>query len=149
MDLYKLLEKREKKSSYRDELFPEILKKCYRRIESNNDVGNLETTFTMPTFFVGYPKINRAECVDFLLNTLIKNGFDAYATGDNNEHIHISWKQAYDKYKLDKHMDKNLLEFEPAVEAVACAPVVEKTNIRRADKSIFSKQQPTKFSLLN
>jgi hypothetical protein len=146
MDLYKLLEKRNKKNDYKDELFPKILLKCHRRIELSNSAGNLNTIYSVPKYVIGYPLFNKNEIIEYLLKNLTKNGFDVYSYSEiDNDYLYISWQSAYEKYKEDKQIEKNLIDFESTKTLIYEEPL-EKIN--KIDKTIFSKPIK-KFSLLD
>jgi hypothetical protein len=144
MDIYKLVEKREKRQNYKDELFRKILEQCHRRIEHSSDSGDLYSIFTIPNYVIGYPIFNKSECIDYLIQQLDTNGFKVQAYGDG--YLYISWAHVYDKYIEDKVLSNNLLEFEPKGEIVRAAEDKKETKMRKINSLILN--QNNKFSIL-
>lgn len=106
MDIYKLLEQKEKKYEYKEKLFKKVLQQVHRRIEIANDHS---TVFTIPTYVFGYPLVNPAECADFLISELTMNGFKVRCC--NDRYLFINWKHIHEEYSRNKILNKNLLEY--------------------------------------
>ena len=72
LDLQKALtEKRQK----RNEAFEKVMEICYRRIKAATDIEKVRTFVVVPEFVIGYPIYNMNECLEYVINSLKKNGF--------------------------------------------------------------------------
>ena len=108
MDIYKLIQRQEKKHSYKDELFKKILGQVHRRIEYSSNSGDRFSIFTIPMYIVGYPLFSRSECCLYLMNELRENGFEVKSYSD--QYIYISWNHIYQKYIQEKQSGETLEE---------------------------------------
>ena len=95
-----LTKKKRERHKKRLELYNQILKKCHNKILIESDAyQNKEyILYTIPPVVVGYPLVNINECSVFLINKLVKNGFNVKYLG--NGHIFIGWKNIAKKKKL-------------------------------------------------
>ena len=108
MDIYKLIQKQEKKKAYKDELFKKILGQAHRRIEFSSNSGDNFSIFTIPVYVPGYPLFSRSECCEYLKNELRLNGFEVQSYSD--QYIYISWNHIYQKYVEEKGSNEIFLE---------------------------------------
>lgn len=109
MDIYRLIQKQEKKKSYKEELFKKILTQVHRRIEFSSNSGDNFSIFTIPMYVMGYPLFNRNECATYLINELRENGFEVQSYSD--QYLYISWNHIYQKYLQEKEIaGENVVE---------------------------------------
>lgn len=66
-----ILEKKRKKY----EAFEKVVELCNRKIKAAAEQEHLRTFLVVPEFIVGAPIFNMSECLEFVINTLKKNGF--------------------------------------------------------------------------
>lgn len=54
-----------------------VLQRCFRKIEEiiKKNINVNHILFEIPSFILGYPKINIKLCSNYLINNLVKNGF--------------------------------------------------------------------------
>jgi len=77
----------------RIKIFKDILKSCHNKIyKYNNEFKNQECLFEPPVFIIGKPPYNYSELIEFLLNSLKKNGLKAEWL-PNRKSIYVSWKE--------------------------------------------------------
>ena len=87
--LHKEIEKRETKKS---QTYQSVLEKCYERIKTVNSKSNdCYCLYICPTFIFGFPLYNITNCIIYIMNDLIKNGFKVIYTHPNL--LYISWKE--------------------------------------------------------
>ena len=85
--LYREMDKKEKRKL---RVFNEVLQKCHQRIVTIvKKTGDSFCFFIVPTCIFGVPLYNTTSCVLYLVEQLIKNGFDVKYTHPNL--LYISW----------------------------------------------------------
>lgn len=140
MDIYKLIQKQEKRQSYKDELFKKILGQVHRRIEFSSNSGDRFSIFTIPMYIVGYPLFSRSECCQYLMNELQENGFEVKSYSD--QYLYISWNHIYQKYVQNRESIERILD-EPPLEQQNQQNIEKK--IKKTNELIFNNNT---FSLL-
>ena len=85
-DLY---ENQRTKQINRLRFFENILKKCYHRIKTVGDKGETFCFYIVPEFSMGIPLYNVYQCSQFIIDHLIKKGFNILYIRPNL--IYISW----------------------------------------------------------
>ena len=85
-NIQKALEEKKKK---RHEIFNIILKKCSTFIEKNVAFNNYSCFYQVPEFMIGYPLYSLEECVQYIQQELIGNGF--YIKYFLPNILYISW----------------------------------------------------------
>ena len=141
MDIYSLIKKHEKKKGYKDELFKKILEQAHRRIEFCSNTGDNFAMFTIPVYMPGFPLFDRSECCFFLIDQLSQNGFEVKSYSD--QYLYISWAHVIEKYRFEKIMNKNLLEYEDPNKNISGEKIDKK--IQKSNELIFNNNT---FSLL-
>ena len=123
-------------------IYEKIMDLCNQRILSCNQKNDdYSCTYIVPNVIFGLPLYNVDDCVKFIMETLIKKGFEvifAYPTT-----LHISWKpEGYNTdYKSNNNFiynSRNMLEYKPIEEMK-----VSKYN-RQNDKQQQGNQQQYK-----
>ena len=85
--LHRELDKRERRKL---KIYDKILLKCHSRIKiSTKKSGDTFCFFVIPTYVFGIPLFDISGCVLYIVENLIKNGFDVKYTHPNL--IFISW----------------------------------------------------------
>ncbi len=86
-----LHQNQKEKIERRYETYNQILKKCHNRIKSTAALpNNLGCCFyNIPKYIYGIPLYDNKACILYIINSLIKNGFDVYYTHPNL--LYISW----------------------------------------------------------
>ena len=88
-DLHKEVEQRE---TQKLKIYQSVYEKCIQRIQnSNQKTTDCCCFFECPTFIFGIPLFDLGNCVSFIMNELMKKGFEVYYTHPNL--IYISWKK--------------------------------------------------------
>jgi hypothetical protein len=77
------------KKSLQKEVYENILSKCHRRIELMTSHCKLKCFFDIPTYVIGYPLYDLNKCIEFVMESLTKNGFIVKYYFPT--YIYISW----------------------------------------------------------
>lgn len=103
------VEEREKKKI---KIFENILEMCYQKIlNTNKKCDDYSCTFIVPNVVFGLPLYNIGDCITFIMDNLVKKGFEIYFALPTT--IHISWKpEGYINKKVNifNHINSNKLE---------------------------------------
>lgn len=67
-----------KKNEQRKECFNKLLEKCYVKIEKASNMNKPLCIYDIPEFLLGYPLYNLNECITYLYNALINQGFTVH-----------------------------------------------------------------------
>ena len=98
----------EKRAKDRIASYEKILQKCHQKIKSTSlkPKGNTFCFYVVPNLVFGVPIFNQNECIVYIVQALIKNGFYVVYTHPNL--IYISWFQRQNslEYKKKKNEDK-------------------------------------------
>jgi hypothetical protein len=62
------------KKNRKNEAFEKVLSICHKRIKNSAEHEQLKTLIVVPEFIVGYPIFNMNECLEFIIDSLKKNG---------------------------------------------------------------------------
>jgi hypothetical protein len=95
-----LIEDKQKVLDRKTRIYEEILKKCHHRIKNVSKQNPLMCycLYIIPKFIYGIPLYNLSECVKYLFEKLIENGFKVYYTHPNL--LIISWIHLKEKKKI-------------------------------------------------
>jgi hypothetical protein len=103
------VEEREKKKI---KIFENILEMCYQKILNTNKTSDdYNCTFIVPNVVFGLPLYNIGDCITFIMDNLVRKGFEIYFALPTT--IHISWKpEGYINKKVNIYnpMNPNQLE---------------------------------------
>ena len=103
--LYREMDKKEKRKL---RVFNEVLQKCHQRIVTVvKKTGDSFCFFIVPTCIFGVPLYNTVSCVLYLVEQLIKNGFDVKYTHPNL--LYISWINRKNRQTNNNLMSNNNL----------------------------------------
>ena len=111
--LYREMDKKEKRKL---RVFNEVLNKCHQRIVTIvKKTGDSWCFFVVPTCIFGVPLYDTTPCVLYLVEQLIKNGFDVKYTHPNL--LYISWlnrknKQTNNNLMNNSTNNSNLLAYD-------------------------------------
>ena len=98
----------EKRAKDRIASYEKILQKCHQKIKSTSlkHKGNTFCFYVVPNLVFGVPIFNQNECIVYIVQALIKNGFYVVYTHPNL--IYISWFQRQNslEYKKKKKEEK-------------------------------------------
>jgi len=98
----------EKRAKERKASYEKILAKCHQKIKSTSlkPKGNTFCFYVVPHLVFGVPIFNQNECIVYMVQALIKNGFYVVYTHPNL--IYISWFQRQNsiEYKKKKKEEK-------------------------------------------
>ena len=102
----------EKRSQERLETYEKVLLKCHDRIRavSKKPIKNTFCFYIVPNLVFGVPIYNTNECIVYIVQALIKNGFYVVYTHPNL--IYISWFNRNNsiEYKKKKQEEKQKKE---------------------------------------
>ena len=98
----------EKRAKDRIASYEKILQKCHQKIKSTSlkPKANTFCFYVVPNLVFGVPIFNQNECIVYIVQALIKNGFYVVYTHPNL--IYISWFQRQNslEYKKKKKEEK-------------------------------------------
>ena len=105
------VEEREKKKI---KIFENILEMCYQKIlNTNKKSDDYNCTFVVPNVVFGLPLYNIGDCITFIMDNLVKKGFEIYFALPTT--IHISWQpESYINKKVNTNntnFNSNQLEY--------------------------------------
>jgi len=110
------VEERERKKI---KIFENILEMCYQKIlNTNKNYDDYNCTFIVPNVVFGLPLYNIGDCITFIMDNLVKKGFEIYFALPTT--IHISWKpegyinkktSIYNNINLNTNLNPNQLEY--------------------------------------
>ena len=102
----------ENKVNCKKEAFNKILELCHKKIRHLNKSGVQECLYLPPKLLFGYPLYNYNEIIQYIINSLYKNGL--YVKWDNwNNQIYISWKKEHLSYDRYNKKDNDYREYFP------------------------------------
>ena len=92
----------EKRAKDRIASYEKILQKCHQKIKSTSlkPKGNTFCFYVVPNLVFGVPIFNQNECIVYIVQALIKNGFYVVYTHPNL--IYISWFQRQNSLEYKK-----------------------------------------------
>jgi hypothetical protein len=89
-DLYSM---KNKKDKIKTNTFNVIIEKIHSKIKHIAQQGGMEVFYEIPYVLLGYPLYNIIECIDYVVDSLRKNGLLVQILPHpNNTTIYISWK---------------------------------------------------------
>ena len=89
-DLYSM---KNKKDKIKINTFNVIIQKCHSKIKHIAQQGGLEVSYEIPYVLIGYPLYNITECIDYVVDSLRKNGLLVeILPHPNDTTVYISWK---------------------------------------------------------
>jgi len=92
-------------------IFDSILKKCHNKIKSYSTNHKTECLYEIPGFVLGTPLFNRDELQEYIISSLLKNGF--IVNRHPQYYVYISWdiKNKEKRKKSIKKKDENVYKF--------------------------------------
>ena len=96
-----LIRKNEVRVKEKENVKNMFLERCHIRIDSYNNFGREDILFEVPSFVIGLPPYNQNDVLEFLVESLIDDGFYVIHVPKTNS-IYISWK----KKDIDKIKNK-------------------------------------------
>ncbi len=103
LNINKLYETARKKELSKYENFDKILTRCHNKITHYAENKKTECLYNIPEFIIGTPLFDRTELQEYILSSLIKNGF--LVTKYPGFNIYISW-DIKNKQKKKQSMKK-------------------------------------------
>ena len=89
ISLSTLYEIKNKKDSYKNKTFDDIINKCHNKIKDIAKQGGMNTFFEIPYIIIGKPLYNINDCINYVVKSLQKNGLLVRLIQKNL--IYISW----------------------------------------------------------
>jgi hypothetical protein len=77
------------KKNRRYEAFEKVLSICHKRIKDSAEHQQLKTLIVVPEFIVGYPIFNMNECLEYIIDSMKKNGL--YVKYFFPNILYVSW----------------------------------------------------------
>jgi hypothetical protein len=112
LNINKLRSDVEERDKKKIKIFENILEMCYQKIlNTNKKSDDYNCTFIVPNVVFGLPLYNIGDCITFVMDNLVKKGFEIYFALPTT--IHISWKpEGYINKKVNiyNHINPNQLE---------------------------------------
>lgn len=75
LNINDIISHHEKRAEKRRESFNKVLDMCYKMIDKSSKLDNVACFFDVPEFVIGYPLFNLNECIVYVYNNLVRNGF--------------------------------------------------------------------------
>jgi hypothetical protein len=100
ININELIEDKQKVLDRKTKIYEEILKKCHHRIKNVSKQNPLigYCLYIIPKFIYGIPLYNLNECIKYLFDKLVENGFNVYYTHPNL--LIISWIHLKEKKNI-------------------------------------------------
>lgn len=94
-DLHREIEQREQQKT---KIYETVYEKCIQRIQTTNAKStDCCCFFECPKLVFGVPLFDVSACVSYIMNELMKKGFEVYYTHPNL--LYISWKRKATPYR--------------------------------------------------
>lgn len=125
--------KRTNRKNNRKKSYEEVLRRCHHRIKLTSETEEYCFCFyTIPNYIYGIPLYDQTECILYIINNLIENGFDVKYTHPNL--IYISWLNKSNKNSKNKMIknSNNLIEEKPKYKQI--------TDYKPSGNFIYSKE---------
>lgn len=104
-DLYTL---KNKKDKIKTNTFNIIIEKCHLKIKNIAEQGGMNVFYEIPYLVVGCPLYNINDCIEYVVESLRKNGLLVQILPfPNNTTIYISWKPNDINHKKNLTMSNN------------------------------------------
>lgn len=135
LDIDELYQTKQKIDLNRMELFNKLLKRIHSKIiflSKKREQDNF-CSYVMPEILIGYPNYNLAECLNYIMNSLNKDGFRCKYIHPNL--LLISWDHWVPMYVRDEIKKKTGIMVDPQGK-----PIQEK-------KSAFPTQHKKEFNI--
>ena len=134
-DLY---EDKRTASLFEIEIFKKVLTRIQKKIRltARMKKDNTFCFFVVPEFMFGCPKYNIQDCISFILEKLVNNGFHIKYTHPNL--LFISWKHYIPKYKRLEIKEKTGL----AVDGFG--NIIDNKNTKTTNPLMISNKEPDK-----
>ena len=88
-ELYTL---KEKKEHAKYKTFDGIIEICHKKIKHTATIGGLNIFYEIPYYMYGKPLYKITDCIEYIVNSLRKNGLYVQTLPDpNNNMLYISW----------------------------------------------------------
>jgi hypothetical protein len=115
----------------------EVLADCEQQIKRRADMGLNQAICTVPCVKEGLPAYDVAECIQFVVNSLCKSGFDVSVIEGNV--LAVCWAKALQREKRDQRKEQKKAraqrEKREAAKRAAARKEKEKTKIQH-DKAV-------------
>jgi hypothetical protein len=90
-----LAEKNRVRQEIKKEIYKNILGQFSRKIKARFDLGDKQTTLTVPPFVVGFPRYDLAEAVRYIGRQLARLGYRVNMVGPTS--YEVSWEKLKEK----------------------------------------------------
>ena len=88
-ELYTL---KEKKEHAKYKTFDGIIEICHKKIKHMATIGGMNIFYEIPYYMYGKPLYKITDCIEYIVNSLRKNGLYVQTLPDpNNNMLYISW----------------------------------------------------------
>ena len=88
-ELYTL---KEKKEHAKYKTFDGIIEICHKKIKHTATIGGMNIFYEIPYYMYGKPLYKITDCIEYIVNSLRKNGLYVQTLPDpNNNMLYISW----------------------------------------------------------
>ena len=102
IDIDELYQKKHEIEEHRRKIYNKILNRAHTKIKTTSRLKHQEQFcfYVVPEFMLGVPKYNLSECVEYIIDKLIENGFSVKYTEPNL--LFISWQHFIPFYKREE-----------------------------------------------
>jgi hypothetical protein len=152
ISLDELYEEKQNSSLFELETFKKILTKIQKKIKTvaRMKQNNTFCFYVVPEFIFGCPKYNIQECISYILEKLVDNGFHIKYTHPNL--LFISWKHYIPNYKRQEIKQKtglivdgfgNIIESKKSTNNQLLVSNKEKVTKKQNDYKSIDSHKPT------
>lgn len=106
MSLERIIRIQEERRERKREIFKEVYSRVEQKINNYASMGSQACYYEIPNFLFGFPLLNVAEVMEYVLARLNKVGFIAFQI-ENTNYIYISWElSALERKAMQKRRRK-------------------------------------------
>lgn len=137
---------RHERSEYnRIKLFDDILKMCHNKIKKyNKEFKKQECLFSPPPFIIGKPPYNYIDLLNYIIDSLNKNGLKAQWLPDKQS-LYVSWKPGdVDLSKYQSHFTSAVYgdNYDDKVTVMAVRPTPSQVATKKPQKKKAGQEKP-------
>jgi hypothetical protein len=97
-----LAEKNRVRQEIKKQIYKSILEQFSRKIKARFDLGDKQTTLTVPPFVVGFPRYDLAEAVRYIGRQLVRLGYRVNMVAPTS--YQVSWEKLKEKEPITEEI---------------------------------------------
>lgn len=108
ISITELYEINKKKELSKHVSYDKVIEMCHKKIKKIALAGGMNVFFEIPYIIIGLPLYNINNCIEYVVNSLRKNGLLIQVLAyPNNNTIYISWSPSDVNIKKTKYLENN------------------------------------------